>query len=180
MDYEEDNSDNTNTLFLIEPIFGRIGGHIGNHEVYKCPSDRSWAEIGGETHPRVRSYSMNGFVGARRHSGGAYWRLFLKTTDFRHPAPVNTWVFIDEHEDTIDDGRFSVDHDDPWWVDLAASRHGGSGTLSFADGHAEIKRWVDPRTRKPVERKKVFGFPSPNNPDLLWLKERTTSIVGEL
>jgi len=63
------------------------------------------------------------------------------------------------------------------WIDLPASRHTGAVMLSFADGHVESKRWLDPRTRKPVERIKLYGLPSPNNPDLFWLMERTTSKI---
>jgi prepilin-type processing-associated H-X9-DG protein len=29
------------------------------------------------------------------------------------------------------------------WIDAPASYHNGGGGLSFADGHAEIKRWTD-------------------------------------
>jgi hypothetical protein len=39
------------------------------------------------------------------------------------------------------------------------------------------KKWLDPRTRKPVERKQIYGFPSPNNKDIEWLQERTTSKI---
>jgi prepilin-type processing-associated H-X9-DG protein len=58
---------------------------------------------------------------------------------------------------------------------LAASRHNGAATLSFADGHAEIKKWLDPRTRAPVKR--WYYIPViEENPDAAWLMERTTSL----
>ena len=56
-----------------------------------------------------------------------------------------------------------------WLFSIPASRHNGSGTLTFADGHAEIHKWLDPRTRKPVERIRSVGIPCPDNPDVYWL-----------
>ena len=61
-------------------------------------------------------------------------------------------------------------------VDYPASYHGGAGGFSFVDGHSEIHKWVDART-KPVLRKGVeipLNVPSPNNQDVLWMMERST------
>ena len=92
--------------------------------------------------------------------------------------PANSWVFIDEHEDSIEGGEFQF-FGIRWkahiWGDFPASRHAGSGTLSFADGHAESRRWVDPRTRIPVLRRRQYGIQSYNNRDVLWLWLRTTT-----
>ena len=55
--------------------------------------------------------------------------------------------------------------------------HGGATSYSFADGHSEMKHWVDPRTRVPVLKNvlRPFGvLPSPNNRDIVWLQERAT------
>jgi prepilin-type processing-associated H-X9-DG protein len=98
-----------------------------------------------------------------------------------NPSVSKAWVFIDQHEDTIDDGTFVVmmayTGPDSGWQDLPSSYHNGAGGLSFADGHAEIKKWLDPRTRKAVERNQIYGFLSPNNQDVEWLQERTTSKI---
>jgi prepilin-type processing-associated H-X9-DG protein len=63
--------------------------------------------------------------------------------------------------------------------DMPASYHNRAGGLSFVDGHAEIKRWLDPRTSPPVKKNSnVFAttglIPSPNNRDIIWLQERAT------
>src|SRR5438132_4959823 len=65
-----------------------------------------------------------------------------------------------------------------WW-DLPASYHGGSGSLSFADGHAEIKKWRDSTiANRPVSKVNPSNFQfflaNPNS-DLLWLQERTSA-----
>lgn len=53
---------------------------------------------------------------------------------------------------------------------MPGSYHNGAGGVSFADGHVEIKRWVDPRTKPPDQiGKGVIGLTptsSPNNPDI--------------
>ena len=62
------------------------------------------------------------------------------------------------------------------FYDLPASYHDRAGGLSFVDGHAEIKRWLDDRTMPPLVRDGLIPdqFPSPNNPDVIWLQERAT------
>jgi prepilin-type processing-associated H-X9-DG protein len=89
-------------------------------------------------------------------------------------------VFVDEHEDTIGSGEFTSGAGTTWpdtrWRQLPASRHGGAGTFSFADGHAEIKKWLDPRTIVPVKRERIFGvLHLPQNRDVLWVTERASS-----
>jgi prepilin-type processing-associated H-X9-DG protein len=61
-------------------------------------------------------------------------------------------------------------------VDYPASYHNGAGGLSFADGHSEIRKWVDPRTTPVLKRGQELQLnqPSPNNQDAFWLMERST------
>src|SRR5262249_34677130 len=103
-----------------------------------------------------------------------------------HVGPSRTWVLIDEREDSINQGMFALqDHDiDPMislqtaFINWPASYHNRAGSLNFADGHSEIKRWRDPRTMPPL--KKGVGLPvgietpSPKNIDLVWLLQRST------
>ena len=37
------------------------------------------------------------------------WRIYRKETDFVDPGPSNSFVFLDEREDTINDAMFVVD-----------------------------------------------------------------------
>ena len=94
------------------------------------------------------------------------------------------FVLIDEHPDSINYGDFAVvyrSRSEPqktYMVDVPASTHNGAGGLSFADGHAEIRRWVDPRTRPKIlyrdDAWSTWKRDCPNNEDMLWLSERTT------
>jgi len=88
--------------------------------------------------------------------------------------PSNIWVAIDENPNSINDGWFLVKmaSNDPW-RDFPATYHGSAGSLSFADGHAEIRRWKDPvvLAKVPVSGSRATTGVG----DLGWLQERTTT-----
>jgi prepilin-type processing-associated H-X9-DG protein len=60
-------------------------------------------------------------------------------------SPATTWVYIDEHHESINDAGFGHPGPNPpsnvRWVDYPAIYHNGAGGLSFADGHSEIHKW---------------------------------------
>ncbi|TAK92891.1 MAG: type II secretion system protein [Verrucomicrobia bacterium] len=162
---------------LLGPYCNRAVG------IYRCPGDK----IPGAKGPRVRSYSMNGQMGGistdpkvlNQYGPGANYKIFLKQGDILNPNPTMAWVFIDEHADSINDGFFRIAmNQTKEWNDIPASYHGASGALSFADGHAEIKRWTDANIRdRPVTRTDLsVTVPANPNTDLLWMEERTTSL----
>ncbi|MBI2926233.1 MAG: prepilin-type N-terminal cleavage/methylation domain-containing protein [Verrucomicrobia bacterium] len=177
---------NTNTQFLTE---SQLGAYVQrNTGIYKCPADRSTSKHGGRLYSRVRSISMNSYLGDRSgpYTGG--YHQFKKFDDIQRPSPSKCWVFIDEREDGINDGWFAVNMEgfDPLnanayiMVDFPASYHNGAGGLAFADGHSEIRKWKDGRT-KPRVRKNVplsLGQASRGNVDVDWLQERSTSKVA--
>ena len=108
-------------------------------------------------------------------------------TDMVDPGPSKTFVFLDEREDTMNDGMFVVDmtgYPDNGSafhiVDIPASYHNRAGGFSFADGHSEIKKWRDARTTPPFKPGVVtpFDFPSQNNPDVLWMQEHATRVMN--
>ena len=176
-------TDNTNTLLLMN---SQLGTYVGKSTgIYRCPADQSMARIGGKLMPRVRSVSMNSYLGDRGgpYTGG-YWQ-FKKITDIQNPSPSKCWVFVDEREDGINDGWFAVSMDgfDPRTptagriVDYPASYHNNACGFSFADGHSEIKKWNDSRTM-PILCKNAslsLNQPSPNNLDVEWMQIRTSS-----
>ena len=160
--------------------------------IWRCPADKSTVRVGNQTRPRVRSMSMNNWVGGNGtdpnpstwHGGwsGPNWRVYSKTSDMVDPGPSMTWVLLDEREDSINDSFWVVEmtgYPNPATtkiVDYPASYHNNSGGFSFADGHSEIRRWKDPRT-VPKLKKGVdlpLNISSPNNKDVLWWQERAT------
>jgi prepilin-type N-terminal cleavage/methylation domain-containing protein/prepilin-type processing-associated H-X9-DG protein len=167
-------SDNTNRSFLLDCEIGPyIAKSLG---AFKCPADKIPADSG----PRVRSISMNGFMGDTLNLNGLNlnpnWKLFLKMSDIFNPNPSMCWVFLDEHPDSINDGLFNVAMDRSTWDDVPASYHNNACGFSFADGHAEIKKWLDPNTKQPIRRINPSAGTGTQSPrDLAWVKQRTNA-----
>jgi prepilin-type N-terminal cleavage/methylation domain-containing protein/prepilin-type processing-associated H-X9-DG protein len=155
-----------------------------NSAIWRCPADHSTVRYNNVTYPRVRSLAMNGwFDSTDVESFGAGFRVYKKMSDLSVPGPTLTWVFLDEREDSINDGEMIVgmtgypDKPQQWKiVDYPASYHNGAGGFSFADGHSEIKKWTDPRTMPNLKKGQgiTLNVGSPNNPDVFWMMERTT------
>ena len=162
----------------------------GSQGIFKCPGDKSVVKTRDGVFQRVRSMSMLNWVGGRGEDrpmgwsdASGPWRIYRKESDFVDPGPSNTFVFLDEREDSINDGMFVVDMggfpgDGTAYriVDIPASYHNGSGGFSFADGHSEPKTWQDARTVEAFQKGTVtpYNRPSPNNPDIQWMQERST------
>lgn len=152
----------------------------------------------GTKYPRVRSFSMNVGLGYYHPTAPPYrlpwvpdWmarHIVRKASDIRNPGPSRCFVFLDEREDSIHESHFTVNSDgllpgNPAAYKLASypgSYHSGSSNLSFADGHVESRKWLDPRTRPPLVRdhdlpldlSTANSVPSPGDRDVGWLQER--------
>ncbi len=170
----------TNILYLIDTRYSQLGPYVKTHAVFKCPADQSVTSDRSRL-PRVRSISMNSHMGPNNEYWYPEYTTFEKYGQILKPAPVDAWVMIDEREDSINDGWFVVNVRDrgasAQIVDFPASYHSRAAGISFADGHAEIKRWRDPRTIPPLLRGRelTLGVASRDNPDVAWLQERTSS-----
>jgi hypothetical protein len=165
MGYNATDVDSTNDLFLVNSLLGPYSNR--SRGIYKCCSDRSYIVIGGQQLSRVRSMSMNHQVGNNNK--------IRKMSEFINPTPVMNFVFVDEHVDSINDGYFKTDsavNRAAQWTDLPNSSHGCAGGLSFADGHAEIHKWLEADTCKPITRTDFGGMPSAGSRDIQWLQAR--------
>ncbi len=188
LDFLPGTRDNTNIQDLLDPKRAMFAPYLQSAAVYKCPADMSAVRIGGRLHPRVRSMGMSQAMGGPGDwlnppsmAAQTKYKVYYKSTDFAPPGPSQLYVLLDEHPDSINAGGFANQMvESPAAariIDFPASYHNGAAGLSFADGHAEIKKWVDPRTRPPVYNgKQVLGLnvASPNNRDMIWLSDRTT------
>jgi prepilin-type N-terminal cleavage/methylation domain-containing protein len=173
-------ADNTNTLFLTR---SHIHPYLSSLDVWHCPADQSTSNHGGRSVRRVRSMSMNNWMNsASEWNGATRYKIIRKATHITNPGPSKTWVLIDEREESINDGFFVVTMNQTgagcYLVDYPASYHGDAGGLNFADGHSEIRKWVDPRTRPKLKRNQniPLNIPSSNNSDIAWLQERSTGL----
>jgi prepilin-type N-terminal cleavage/methylation domain-containing protein/prepilin-type processing-associated H-X9-DG protein len=184
MSFATADTDNTNTALLatmpanLPPLLGPYLS--GNYAIFHCPADTSQAP--GQTGPRVRSYSMNGFVGspAPDQLDSTPYKVFRKMGDFQ--TPTDTFVFLDEHPDTIDDGWYIFcNNNDPTerttWENLPASGHGGACGLAFADGHSEIHKWLVSSTVQPVNNSGNYNSAVGNNTtDIDWVAAHASSL----
>ena len=198
LDYSPDNRSNWDVSADIQrsPLWPYCGSSTA---IWKCPADASSVipssgPFQGQRVPRVRSMAMaawfGGFGGSMAAPSGGPgvssppWQLYLKLSDVRDPGPSLTLLLWDQRNDSISTGNFWIDMtgypDHPelaqfnW--DFPGSYHNGAGGLSYADGHAEIKRWQDPRTTPPIRGDDWTWkiIPSPRNHDIGWLQFRST------
>ena len=179
LDFNNGNTDNTNLSYLISheanPYGAYLGTYVKNPTAWKCPADRSLANEGGAMLPRVRSLSMQNYVGtqSRLWTGSSKWKMNTKLSNVK--MPTMTFIFLDEREDSINDGWFATDPDTLYQiVDYPAAYHGNAAGFAFVDGHSEIHRWKDARIMPPL----TSGSLLPLNvnlagcADVLWLAQR--------
>ena len=151
--------------------------------IYKCPSDASVLTVSGKTFPKVRSYSMNVYLGTAigpnlstlEQTTG--YHVFAKMSALQRAGPEKIFVFQDVQPDNLCLSAFTVrmPGDTEGFYHFPSAQHNRSGVLTFADGHAETRRWTDPRTMPKVTGALLGHWgTSPNNPDLAWLRQRTT------
>jgi prepilin-type N-terminal cleavage/methylation domain-containing protein/prepilin-type processing-associated H-X9-DG protein len=184
MNWSANNPDNTNTLNLTQSLLGPyIGKSTG---IFKCPADKNDCLEGGNSMPRVRSCSMNGFVDSTSYAVTTHpfdysaYRSYVKMSDIsgQPPGPANLFVYLDEHGDTIDDAFFITDPTSiNFFYNVPASYHDGGTGFAFADGHAEIHHWLNSQTDQPVTKTYKPGewLKSPGSQDLEWLNTHATA-----
>jgi hypothetical protein len=180
LEYASPAKDNTNALLLQQSLLWKYHASLG---VWRCPGEKSTSRHGGRDIPRVRSVSMNCFLNGDVDTP---YRDAKKTSDLVRPGPSDTWVLIDEREDSINNASFGTQWKsgiDPWIGSMAsiwnwpAAYHHRAGALTFVDGHSEIHRWRDDRTIPPIIKgvELQFGVPSPDNDDMHWLTQQATA-----
>lgn len=176
LNFADNHPDNTNTLYLLDKRFSQIGTYTKVAGAYKCPADRIMVRNGGVSRPRVRSISMNSWMGPNAPAWNSGFITFGKISQLTKLSSSEALVFLDEREDSIDDCYFAVDMVADQLVNFPGTFHNKAGGLTFADGHAEIHRWKDPRTTVPYKpgQKKEFTGGMGTNPDLKYLRTHAT------
>jgi prepilin-type N-terminal cleavage/methylation domain-containing protein/prepilin-type processing-associated H-X9-DG protein len=163
---------------------GLMYPYVNNSGIYKCPADRSVYPAVGVNYPHMRSMSMNTWLGPiAPYANNTTCVLFYKEIDLVRPGPASTWVFIDENPVSINDGSFICEPDIPKWIDCPATYHNNAGGITFADGHAQIRKWTDdtvlhkwnPPTIQPGNPAFTRLDPSSTPPtDLQYLQDAST------
>ena len=106
---QPDNTDNTNTLLLVDPQWASLGPDTKSAKLYRCTASRVMAKEGDGYYPVVRTISMSGWMGYNSTLWNQGYQLFRKTTELVRLSPSDALVFIDERDDSIDDGYFAID-----------------------------------------------------------------------
>lgn len=168
---------------------GLLFKYNSSTKIYSCPGQKQVYALSRNRELNLspaRSFSISGQMHGGTESGNQVQAIILgsnpasapaykKLGQINRPGPSQAFVFIDESHFTIDDGYFAVRVNEAIWQNYPAVRHGGSASLSFADGHSELKRWIEPTT--PTLRNPSGNAPAPanagqRNRDLQWLSER--------
>jgi prepilin-type N-terminal cleavage/methylation domain-containing protein/prepilin-type processing-associated H-X9-DG protein len=150
---------------------GLIYPYVNNTNLYRCAADRK-TFIGGNI--QVRSYSMNCWLAPINRWTSTGVRVYYKESDLTVPGPANTFVLIDENENSINDSYFVCDPAQVnWWQDVPATRHANAAGLSYADGHSEIRTWHDKYVLHPPALNGFTGDPATT--DSAWLEQRSSA-----
>ena len=126
---------------------GELWPYVKNYQTYKCPNDRI---------DYVHTYAVNGYLAGEDnptiYTTGAMKRAYA------------TFVFIEEMDPRgyLMNSFMVNQYPSNNWVDVPAFMHGNANTISFADGHAIIWTYADPRTYNRTQ----IGVSTPNSPDL--------------
>lgn len=167
-------TDNTNIALFLDGKWATLGPYLKSPGVYRCAASHVTCVEGGARYPLCRSVSMSVAMGAP--DGAFDGKSFHKTSDITGISPTMAFVFIDERDDSIDDGEFLLFLTVDQIPNFPAAYHAGSGALSFADGHAEMHHYRTAEFQPPQSFgqeavKKQFTTIPANNIDLLWMRD---------
>jgi len=176
-------TDNTNVALLVNQKYGMLAPYVrGATNIFKCPADKYLSAIQKSRGwlQRVRSVSANIGVGEGNAETGPWASIYKhvkKMPEFLNPAPAETWVFLDEHPDSINDPAFFSPFQTDW-IDLPAIYHNDGTAFAFADSHAEIQKWNGSLTKVTLKYSSPFsGFPTlAGDPDIHWMSYHTARV----
>jgi prepilin-type processing-associated H-X9-DG protein len=170
---------------------GKLFAYTQNEQVYHCPNDRYWLTksygpwisysgsgcMNGEDFTSRNGMNITGFRTVTLPSGQAKQLVCVnKFSQIKSPASRFTFIeedFVIHNQWRYAGGFVTMANSNYWsWWDWPAWYHNGSSTLGFADGHAEVHRWMDQRTILLTKNGTGSGGASevqPDNPDLIYI-----------
>jgi prepilin-type N-terminal cleavage/methylation domain-containing protein/prepilin-type processing-associated H-X9-DG protein len=172
-------ADVTNTVYLTDPRYAVLAQYFsGAKNLYKCPADKylSPAQRAKGWPMRVRSVSSDIYVGEgngwTQLGGGpsgpnnlTIYKGATRASDLLVPGPAQSWVYVDEHPDSMNDAGCFPPDSATNIPDAPGTYHNGACGFAFADGHSEIHKWVGTTMKKPRSSGGLFGvaFTQVNN-----------------
>jgi prepilin-type N-terminal cleavage/methylation domain-containing protein len=176
---------NTNWLYLFQPTHALFGPYIANDvKVFACPVNSAFvssAQRGAGWAGRCRSCAMDGAIGDGNKYGGldyssTFWWA-KKSGDLLFPGPSSSWLIMDEHPDSIDDGilytSYTYTDGTGEFTELPGGQHDGACGIGMADGSSLMHKWQNPLTLHPVTYNYDDNISVTRNQDLAWLANAT-------
>ncbi|MEN9676319.1 MAG: hypothetical protein RIS76_2215 [Verrucomicrobiota bacterium] len=168
---------------LINERVSLIAPYLKAKGSFKCPGDVYIHNVNGQKRRNPRSYGMNAFVAwtGDTYNGQGDSRVWLvpkKSSEFVSPSDI--FVFGEIHPQSVCRPFFGVNMTGNSGVyHVPGNYHGRNSSFSFADGHAEVHKWVDGRFNNPPYKGDYHsvhsGVPNTNGrQDTQWLREHTT------
>ena len=172
-------AESTNNTFILDPSYALFAQYLQTTKVYLCPADASMLSVNGQNCPRLRSYSLNaylGWEGTWDDRLSSDYKVLRKQSEVAStPLPGGAFLFQDVNEKSICWPYFGVKMDRDVFFNFPSSLHNRGGVISFADGHVERHRWQDRRTLTAYSLDYHQHYDSSDhNVDLAWTRERTT------
>jgi prepilin-type N-terminal cleavage/methylation domain-containing protein len=194
-----------NSDILRDPTRSLLAPYIANNvTVFKCPADRRIGlyqgtdpTLKGTKVPNARTFSESQAVGTNPYKGGKVavdgpwldgshnhvlgrkWLTYGKMGDFTRPGPANTFIYLDEDAHSLNDGGFATvgpsipqNYD---MIDWPGTYHNMACGFAFADGHSEIHKWQDPRTKL---KGGASTMTQKNNPDIDWMANHASALIN--
>jgi len=174
----------TNRAYLLDPQYALFADYLKAAGVYKCPSDRNEPAWLGVAHVKVRSYALNCFFNWQTPENSAFSSsrvTFRKQSDLARYDASQYFTFIDGAPLNVCQPAFAL-YGSTWFYHRPSAEHNNGGTLAFADGHVEAKRWRDGETIREARSGGTagdgghFDSVSSSNPDFIWLKDHASPL----
>lgn len=171
----------TNIDLLINPKYAQFAPYVRSPGVYRCPADRSQVKIGDASYPKVRSYGLNSYINweipAGDNNNHPDYQVFTKSAHLSLRKPSDLLTFVEVAPGFVCHPAFVVVQEMGLYYHMPSAQHDNGGSVTFADGHVEYRKWTDPVTvRESQEIQWInhhFYFRS-NNRDLKWLQEHAS------
>jgi len=148
---------------------GALYAYLKEVDIYRCPADdrkrnsnisnfRSYSIAGGLNGEEINSYTKRGMK---------------RYTEIRNPA--TKYAFVEEADPRgWNMGSWIIYPDGDSWCDPLTVWHGNRSCIGWADGRAEMHRWVDDRTMemaKAYANDQEWGQNHPGSEDLKFMQK---------
>jgi prepilin-type N-terminal cleavage/methylation domain-containing protein len=149
---------------------GTLYSYVKNVDIYRCPADDRKRNPARAT---FRSYSIAGGMNGEERYDNYTGRAIIKYTEMKNPA--TKYVFVEEADPRQwNMGSWILYPTGDSWCDPLSIWHCNRSCLGWADGRAEMHRWLDERT---IEMARIYSDEGewspthPDNPDLKFMQE---------